>query len=156
MLAAPLEVAANALAERGVGPPAELAQSALARDLLAAEVPGPSLGVDDLDVAEEIANRLCDLEDRGGLVAGQVVDTVGRLRPERGDDAPRQVLDVDEPPALAAVARNREGLARECALDHRGHDRRDSRAGAVRDAEAQDRVLEAVELGVGAAVELAG
>src|SRR5205085_2789968 len=62
MRAAPLDVAADALAERRVGSPTELAQRALARDLLAAEVAGTGLGMDDLDVAEEVPDGLGDLE----------------------------------------------------------------------------------------------
>ena len=70
-------------------------------------------------------------------------------------DALGEVLDVDEAARLQAVAGDRQRLAGEGAADHRRDDGRRPRARAVRDAEAQHRVLEPVELRVGAAVELA-
>jgi hypothetical protein len=71
-------------------------------------------------------------------------------------DALGEVLDVDEPARLHAVAGERQRLT----LERLVHERRDHRrlAGtrAVGDPEAQDRVVDPVELLVGLAVELAG
>ena len=83
LAAPPGDVAAQALAERGLGHPAELAPGAHAADLDADEVGGRGLGVHDLDVADEVAHGLGDLPDRHVLVADEVVDAVGGAGRER-------------------------------------------------------------------------
>ena len=76
-------------------------------------------------------------------------------RAQRGDDACGEVLDVDEAPRLGAVAGDRQRLPAERLGDERRDDRGRTRAGPVRNAEAEDRVLEAVQLAVRAHVHLA-
>ena len=94
LLVAPVDVAPHALGERRRGGPAQLSLGALAGDDLAAEVAGAGRGVDDLDVAHQLLDRLGDLLDRDGLVAGQVVDAVdghvARARARRRRRDPRR------------------------------------------------------------------
>ena len=153
---APVDVAAHALVERRGGGPAQLLAGPLRGDDLAAEVAGPGGRVDDLHVAHQLLDGLGDLLDRHRLVAGQVVDAVDGDVVEAARDAVGEVLDVDELAALHAVAGERQRIAGQRLVDERRDDRRLAGARAVRDAEAQDRVVDPVELLVGLAVQLAG
>src|SRR5439155_6333744 len=154
--AVPGDVAAHAVLDASRWPPAELAGRARAADHRATEIARAAVDVDDRDVADDSPHGLGDLTDGDILVADQVVGAVGGDRAERADDAVGEVLDIDEAARLAAVAGDSQRLAAQSLGDERGDDRRFARAGTVRDAEAQDRALHAVELGVGAAVQLTG
>ena len=145
----------DSLGERRRGRPAELALGALAAHDLPAEVAGARGRVHDLDVAELGLDRLGDLLDRDVLVAGEVVDAVGGHVAEPQRDPVGEVLDVHEPPRLAAVAGERQRLAAQRLADERRDHRRLACAGAVGDPEPQDRVVDPVQLLVGLAVELA-
>ena len=104
----------------------------------------------------EVFHPLGDLLDRHRLVAGQVVDAVGGDVVQAARDAVGEVLDVDEVAGLHAVAGQRQRVAGQRLVDERRDDRGLTGARAVGDAEAQDRVVDPVELLVGLAVELAG
>ena len=110
--------------------------------------------MDDLATAGHLLHGLGDLEDRHHLVAGEVVGTVRRFRRQRGDDARRQVLDVDEAAALAAVAGDRQGLAFERQVGELGDHAGGARPRPIGDAEAQHRRLQLEELGVAGAIGL--
>ena len=156
LLAAPLDVAAHALGKRRRRRPAELLAGALAGHDLRPQVAGPGGRVDDLGVADDLLDELGDLPDRDVLVADQVVDAVGGDVVEAERDAVGEVLDVDEAARLHAVARQGERLALERLIDERGDDRRLAGPGTVGDPEAQDRVVDPVELLIALAVQLAG
>jgi hypothetical protein len=106
-------------------------------------------------VADDLPHGLRDVRDRDVLGAHEVVRAVRGHRAERAHDAVRQILDVHEAARLQAVARNRQRLAGQRSRDERGDHRGGSGAWAVGDAEAQDGVLEPVQLVVGVAVVLA-
>ena len=143
--------------ENGVrGAPAELVQGALARDDLAAEVTGARGCVDDFDVPDQLLHAHGDLLDRDVLVAGQVVDAVGGYLVETDRDTVSQVLDIHESPRLPTVTGERQRLAAERFADERRDHGGLAGAGAVRDSEPEDRVVDPVELLVGLAVELTG
>src|SRR4051794_34294331 len=139
---------AHALAERRRRGPAEVRGGALAADGRAGVVAAAGRREGQLDVADDVADGLRDLADRRVLGADEVVRPAGGDRGERPHDPFGKVLDVDEAAALRAVARDGQRLAGERPADEGGDDRRGSRARAVGDAEAQDRVLDAVELAV--------
>ena len=151
----PRRVAADAFLERRQRLPAELAPGSRARDLGAMQVGRPARHVHDRDVRDEPAHDVGDLAHAHGLVADEVVGAAGGMRHERGHDALGQVLDVHELARLGPVSHDPERETVECAPHERRDDRRLARAGPVRDPEAEDRRLEAVELLVGAAVHLA-
>ena len=117
---------------------------------------GPLGPVHERDRRDELAHRVGDLPHAHLFFADEVEDAVGRGWEQAGDDTVGEILDVDELPRLPAVAGDRQCLAALRAQDEGGNDRRGARARAVRDAEAQDRVLAAVELVVRPAVHLAG
>src|ERR1700742_2214196 len=123
-------------------------------------LPGKSPGgarrrVGDLAGVDVFLHPLGDFEDRRDLVAGEVVGASRGCRGERGDDPVGEVLDVDEAAGGAAIAGDRQRLSFEGDVGEFGDDAGGAGAGAVGDAEAQDRVLEAVELRVARAVGLA-
>src|SRR5205085_2229178 len=89
------------------------------------------------------------------LVPDEVVDAVRGGRDERRDDPAGEILDVDEAPRLRAVTRNCEGLPCERLRGEGGNDRGRTRAWPVGDTEAQDGVLEPVQLAVAGGVHLA-
>jgi hypothetical protein len=156
LLVTPADVPPHALGERRRGRPAELVARPGAGHDLRPEIPRTRRRVDDLGVADDLLDELGDLLDRDVLVADQVVDAVGGDlgQPER--DAVGEVLDVDEPARLHAVSRQGERLALERLVDERRDDRCLPGAGAVRNPEAQDRVVDPVELLIALAVQLAG
>ncbi len=112
--------------------------------------------MDDRDVAHDLAHGPGDRAHAHVLVANEVEDPVRAGRRERGDDALGQVLDVDEAARLRPVAGDRQRLAAKGFVREGRHDRRRPRARAVGDAEAEDRVLDVVQLAVARRVHLAG
>ena len=151
----PLDVAAHALAERRDGRPPQLDAGALAARRCPGEVARPARRVARLHVADDRVHRAGDLRHADVLVTHQVVDAVGGDRRQRPHHAVGQVLDIHEAARLAPVPDDRQGPPGQ----RLGHERRDDGLGPrtrpVGDPEAQDRVLEPVELLVRAAVELA-
>ncbi len=156
LLATPAHVTAHALAEGGRGRPAQFGAGALAGDDLRAQVPGPGRGVDDLRVTDDLLDELGDLLDGDVLVTDEVVDAVGGHVAEPERDAVGEVLDVDEAPGLHTVAGQGERLTPERLVDEGGDDRRLPGPGPVGDPEAQNRVVDPVQLLIALAVELAG
>src|SRR5271165_6219223 len=104
LLTAPHDVAPHSLVEWRGGAPAEFVLRALAADDLAAEVARACGCVDDLDIADQLLDRLGDLLDRDALVAREVVNAVARDLTQSERDPVREVLDVHEPPGLTPVA----------------------------------------------------
>ena len=109
--APPGQVAAEAIRERSLRRPAELARRAFAGDVLTVEVGASSGGMDDPGVADPAPHRLGNLENRDRLVAGQVVDAVRRLWAQRGNHSLGEVLDVHEAPGLLAGTGDGQRLA---------------------------------------------
>ena len=110
----PLDVAANAVGERSSSPPSRArARGALARDVAAAQVAGAALDVDDRHVADDVAHGARDRAHARRSRGRRGCRRGSPRRGERRDDAIGEVLDVDEPPRLRAVAGDRQRLARE-------------------------------------------
>ena len=97
-----------------------------------------------------------DLQDAHLLVAGEVVDAVGRPGAQRRHHPRGDVLDVNEAPRLRALARDGQLLAPLGATDQGGDHRGVPSPGPIRNPEPEDRVLDSEEPPVGLAVELAG
>ena len=138
----PVDVARGRPRRTGRRLPAELARRALARDVAALEVAGAPFGCGRSAHRRRRRGRCRRSRARSCSRADEVVDAARGGRVERRDDAVGEVLDVDEAARLRAVAGDRERLARERLRDERGDHRGRPRARTVRDAEAQDRVLE--------------
>ena len=152
----PLHVPPHALAEGRRGAPAELRCRALAGQLEAAEVRRASRRVHDVHIADDLADGVRHLADRYAALADEVEDPVGARGPERADDTVRKVLHVDEAARLQSFPGNLQRLTGERARHEGRHDRSGPGTRPVRDPEAQDRVLQAVEPLVRPAVHLAG
>ena len=128
--------------------PAELRGSALTRDGGAGTVARAALDMDDRDVGDEPAHGVGDLADGHALRADEVVDAVVRRRRHKAsDDAAREVLDVDEAAGAAAHRRrSADRTAGERACDEGRKNGGRPGARPVRDPEAEDRRLDAVQL----------
>src|SRR5439155_2271085 len=152
----PLDVAPDPFGERCRGSPPEFFLSAPGRYLLPREVSEARLRMDDLACPKNRSNRFGYLEDGNALSAGKVVNSVGGGRLQRGHNAFREILDIDEPSRLVPAPGQYQRLAGKGSLDKGANDAPIPSTGAVRNPEAQDRELEPVELPIRLAVHLSG